>query len=143
MERKFENNRFSIEYFPFEKRVDFFIKNEEISKEDVIEMHIQTLQLTKGAEHTNLFRAQEFFSINAEARAEGEKPHYADGLIAQAFVVKNLAQRLIGNFIIKVNKPARLTRMFTDYEEATRWLADKRDSFSGSEKISGTNTLNV
>ncbi len=122
---RFENNKYIIEYFPEEKTVEFFMKDQEIEKEDIAEMHQATLSFTGTENYATLFRAMDFFSITAEARAEGSKRHYSAFVTFQAFVVKNMAQRLIGNFILKFNTPIRESRMFTDYEEAHAWLQTK------------------
>src|ERR1035437_9671833 len=125
MENTFENNKFKIIYFPLEKIVEFYMKDIEIEKADIIEMHTITLLMTNGAKCANIFSAEDFFSISGEARAEGSKPFYSKDLIAQALVVKNMAQRLIGNFIMKFNKPVRETRMFAERKEAKRWIQGK------------------
>jgi hypothetical protein len=42
--------------------------------------------------------------------------------IADAFVVKNLAQKILANFYISFNKPLVKTRIFDDEEKALEWL---------------------
>jgi len=42
--------------------------------------------------------------------------------IASAILVKSISQRLIGNFFVKVMKPERPFRIFTNEEEALEWL---------------------
>jgi hypothetical protein len=41
---------------------------------------------------------------------------------ADAFIINSMAMKLISNFYLKVNKPERPTRMFTDEKEAIKWL---------------------
>lgn len=41
---------------------------------------------------------------------------------ADAFIIQTTAMKLISNFYMKFNKPARPTRMFTNEEEAIEWL---------------------
>ena len=98
------------------------MKDIEIDKQDVIDMHEETLRITNGETYASIFTAQDFFSISGEARAEGAKPEYVTNLIAQGLVVKNLAQRLIGNFIMRFNKPLRETRMFQNSTDARAWV---------------------
>jgi len=122
MANRFENDKYLIDYFPEEHIVEFLMKNKEIEKEDVIAMHNAVLAMTGTEPYATLFMAMDFFSISSEARAEGAKEHYSDFVIVQAFVVKNLAQRLIGNFIMKFNAPVRETRLFSNPDDARVWL---------------------
>jgi hypothetical protein len=41
---------------------------------------------------------------------------------ADAFMISSTAMRLISNFYLRINKPQRPTRMFTDEKEAIEWL---------------------
>ncbi|MBK6984503.1 MAG: hypothetical protein IPH32_07000 [Bacteroidetes bacterium] len=41
---------------------------------------------------------------------------------AEAFLITSLAQKILINFYIKFNKPLVPTRVFTDKEEAIKWL---------------------
>lgn len=42
--------------------------------------------------------------------------------IAEAFVVKNLGQRILANFYLRVARPACPTEVFTTEEEAIKWV---------------------
>ncbi|MBA4241150.1 MAG: hypothetical protein C0448_10505 [Sphingobacteriaceae bacterium] len=41
---------------------------------------------------------------------------------ADAFVIKSMAQKILANFYIKINKPERPTKFFNDKDEAINWL---------------------
>lgn len=41
---------------------------------------------------------------------------------ADAFVITSMAQRILGNFYVKINKPERPTKLFSDKSEALGWL---------------------
>jgi hypothetical protein len=41
---------------------------------------------------------------------------------ADAFVIKSMAQKILANFYIKINKPERPTKFFNDKNEAIKWL---------------------
>ena len=41
---------------------------------------------------------------------------------ADAFIVTSLPQKLIANFYLKFNKPARPTKLFSKKEDAVKWL---------------------
>ncbi len=42
--------------------------------------------------------------------------------IADAIIIKSMAQRMIANFYIKFNKPVNPTQIFPDAESAAFWL---------------------
>ena len=119
----FENQKYRIEYLPKEGLIDILVKDQPIEREDIIEMHREVMQLTSHKEHCNLFRAKDFLNLTPEARIEGARYEYSENLISQAFVAKNLAQKIIGNFVLRFNKPKVSTRLFTNEEEAKVWLA--------------------
>ncbi len=41
---------------------------------------------------------------------------------ADAFIINSTAMQLIANFYLKINKPNRPTKMFTDEDAALKWL---------------------
>lgn len=55
------------------------------------------------------------------AAASSENNQYT---IADAYVVRSLAQKIIGNFYVRFNKPVRPTRMFNTLEDAIAWLKE-------------------
>ncbi|HXB41051.1 MAG TPA: hypothetical protein VNZ49_10950 [Bacteroidia bacterium] len=125
MENRFENDKYIIRYFPTDDIVEFFMKDQEIEAKDVIEMHDIVLGFVKGKKYGTIFTAQSFFSLSADARAEGAKPEYCEFLIAQAFIVRNLAQRLLGNFVVRFLPRPKQAKLFTDYQEARKWILEK------------------
>lgn len=42
--------------------------------------------------------------------------------VAEAFVVKNLGQRILANFYLRIARPACPTEVFTSEEEAVKWV---------------------
>jgi len=41
---------------------------------------------------------------------------------ADAFIINSAAMQLIANFYLKINKPYRPTKMFTNEDDAIKWL---------------------
>lgn len=41
---------------------------------------------------------------------------------ADAFVIYSLAQKILGNFYLRINKPERHTQFFNSKEDALKWL---------------------
>lgn len=52
-------------------------------------------------------------------------PHQ-DFIRAEAFVIKSVPQRLLGNFYMRNLKPIVPAKVFTEKEEATKWLLEFR-----------------
>ena len=42
--------------------------------------------------------------------------------VAEAFVVKNLGQRILANFYLRISRPGCPTEVFTTEEEAIKWV---------------------
>lgn len=88
------------------------------SKEYVIAVD----QLTNGIPHLILKIPGEHASVDSESRSFMATPEAMRCSIADAIVVKSMAQRIIGNFYIKFDKPDKPVRLFNNIEEAEKWL---------------------
>ncbi len=75
--------------------------------------HKMVLVMTVAAEST-LF--------TAEAREESASENGLKYTLADAFVARNLAQRLMVNFYLKINKPVKPSMAFPTEEDALNWL---------------------
>lgn len=78
--------------------------------------------LSGGKECLVLIVADEFAQFDSDssdfsASEEGQRYTTADAL-----VVKSLSQKILANFYLKFNKPAKPTRIFTNEAEAIAWL---------------------
>lgn len=79
-------------------------------------------RLTGGKKAPVLIIGGSFTSISKETRifmASEESLKYS---AAEAFLLKSLAQKILINFYIRVDKPLVPTRVFTDKEKAIEWL---------------------
>jgi hypothetical protein len=61
--------------------------------------------------------AREYFANEGDAH-----------ILANAMLIKSPIMRMISNFYIKVNKPRKPTRMFTDEEQALEWLSQFKNT---------------
>jgi hypothetical protein len=61
-------------------------------------------------------------SVNSEARFYAASKEANIYTTALAVVVQNIAQTIIGNTYIKINKPIKPTKLFTKQEDAIIWL---------------------
>ena len=78
--------------------------------------------LSNGNECLVLMVADEFAQFD---RSAGDFSASEEGLrytIADALVVKSLSQKILANFYLKFNKPAKATKIFTNELEAVKWL---------------------
>ena len=64
----------------------------------------------------------EGLTIEREARDKGTKPDIQAYTKAAAIVQNSLAHRIIGNFIIRVQRPVAPTKLFNRLDEALEWL---------------------
>lgn len=89
-------------------------------KETMMYMHALE-EITEGNPHLILKVPGAHANVDNETR----KYMANEGLkfsIAEAVIVRNLAQRMIGNFYIRYDKPKVPVRLFTNHAEAEHWL---------------------
>ena len=48
--------------------------------------------------------------------------HKDKPILAEAIIAKSLVYKLLGNFYIRFNKPIQATKLFSNEEEAIKWL---------------------
>ena len=72
--------------------------------------------------HTVLFIPGLQASISREAREFSASKEVVKNAIAKAILAKNFSHRLIGNFFLKINKPAHPTSIFSTETDAVQWL---------------------
>lgn len=75
-----------------------------------------------GKKFLLLFIAGLDTSATTEARYYASSPEANKYTIASAFVVTSIAQKVLGNAYVTFNKPVTPTKIFTDYDEAVKWL---------------------
>jgi hypothetical protein len=79
-------------------------------------------EMGDGRKFLLLFIAGTDTSVNTEARYYASSPEANRFTIASAFVVKSIAQKLLGNAYVTFNKPITPTRIFTSEQDALDWL---------------------
>jgi hypothetical protein len=84
-------------------------------------------QLRGGQKALILAICEEDNSFTRESReyVAGEEVSAIVG--ADAFVVKGLASRILGNGYLRINKPKRPTRLFNSSSSAVQWLRQFQD----------------
>jgi hypothetical protein len=83
------------------------------------------VEFTDGVPVIALICNQGVISFDKEARAFLSSREGTKGIKAAAILSDDAATAMIGNFIIKVNKPHIPVRLFTNRERAIGWLRTK------------------
>ena len=121
--------RKDLDGFSMSLRSDGIVQVDINSGEEMDVKHIKRgvgflKEISDGKKFPLLFVVGEFSLPSAKARlyeASEESNPYAS---AEAYVINSLAQKLVGNFYLKTNKPFRPTKFFRSIEEATEWLKE-------------------
>lgn len=92
--------------------------------EDVNAIKTANLELTKGEKYAVLVWSEEFTVITKEARELVASKDFAQNTLAKALIVANLAQQIIVNFYLKINRPYIKTKAFRTKEEGIKWLKE-------------------
>lgn len=78
--------------------------------------------ITEGRLTPFIFLAAQNVTITKEARDNATSLESISPLGASAAIVTNLAYKLIANFYMRLNKPKRPFKTFSNEEEAVEWL---------------------
>lgn len=111
-----------------------------IEKEDILELKKANLKLAEGERYVVLVVSGHLASISKEARELSASKEFAVQAIAKALVVEYLGHKIVGNFYLKINKPAMKTKLFSNREDALIWLRkklskDKKDKESRNASL--------
>ena len=115
--------------------------NMEIDGKDILENHLAAKEITAGQKYLVLVIGAPNTTINADGRDEANMPGKYANVIAQAVVVKSLANRIVGNFLINFYKPACPMSLFSEKEKAVEWLNEQWEIYHGNKTKSGKRNL--
>ena len=103
--------------------LQFDVKNvDEITAEDIKTIDKAAEEIASGKKYPQLVMFKYFLNINSEAREYASTKESNKTNKASAFVVNNIALKLVGNVYIAFNKPVVPTRLFDTEEKAVEWL---------------------
>ncbi len=103
--------------------IHFYVKaNVTLTGNDAKEMVKATGEIGNNKKFPILISSGKYGMADVDAREYAASPDGNKYTIAGALVVKSLAQKLLGNAYIKVNKPTTPTALFNDEEKAIEWL---------------------
>ena len=90
---------------------------------DIKAIHNSISDLSDNKKALLLLIGSNYTSIDADAKEFLSSPEAGLHSIAEAYVIKSLAQRLLLNFIIKVKGTSVPSKFFTDTNTAITWLS--------------------
>jgi hypothetical protein len=103
---------------------------------EVIEVMEAGNKVANYQPHVLLTDARISVDVTAEGRKAGESRDNTQYLVAQAVVVKYLAQRLIANVFMTINKPKFPMQVFNDEQKALDWLMKKWNASKDKNRLS-------
>lgn len=90
-------------------------------KQEVIDAGYVFLDKNGGGKFFNIYEFHSYSDVEPEIRewaADTSGNHYT---ISDAIVIGNLAQKIMTDFYIKINKPVKPTRIFYSLDKAIEW----------------------
>jgi hypothetical protein len=103
---------------------DNILTGHHIDVADIHQIREANLKLSGGEQYVVLVSTGRLSTISKEAMQLISAKDYSDKAIAKALLIENLGHRLVGNFYMRVIKPAMKTKIFTDREKALEWLRE-------------------
>ncbi|MCA9658854.1 MAG: hypothetical protein KC486_10940 [Myxococcales bacterium] len=85
-----------------------------------------TAELTEGRRLPLILDARKAKGITREAREYYTGPANAAVVMATAMIIDSSVGKIIGNFLIRVNRPPFPFRLFSDEDSAYAWLVEIR-----------------
>lgn len=98
------------------------------TEDDVKEINLGLGRICNGQKVLQIINTTEFSSVNPAARKIMGRPEYSIFSIAEAYVIHSLAQKILGNFYLKIDRPVVPTKLFNDYDEALTWLRNFKNN---------------
>jgi len=103
-------------------------QDQEFTAEDNDELKYAAKELGNGRRFYNLIKVGPLTiatkeSLDAVCSVEGSQYKLAD-----AYVISSLPQKLIGNIMLRVNRPVVPTKFFHSIQEAEDWLEEIREN---------------
>jgi hypothetical protein len=92
----------------------------------VIYAGIQFLENNGGGKFYNIFHFDSFSDVDPEARAWTSDSDGNNYTICDAIVIGSLSQKIMSDFYLRFNKPAKPTKIFYSLENAVNWIEQQR-----------------
>ncbi len=79
-------------------------------------------ELSRGRVLPAIIIVGEFGTFGEDARAYSADAERETAASAIAYVINNLGHRIVANFYLKIHKPPKPVRFFSEESEAIQWL---------------------
>lgn len=89
---------------------------------DIHQIKEENLQLAHGVPYVILVVSEPHCTITQDALQLTASKEFQQLTKAKALLISNLPHRIIGNFYMKLKRPAIKTKIFNDREKAMSWL---------------------
>jgi hypothetical protein len=100
------------------------LEGAEVDVKESDENFMAMIEISESQPYAVLVDARVPTTITKEAREKSGMGEQKKNLIAMAIVVTSLANRIVGNFIIRFHALDIPTKLFSDYDEALNWLRE-------------------
>ncbi|HEY6160521.1 MAG TPA: hypothetical protein VI112_04840 [Bacteroidia bacterium] len=101
-----------------------FFSAMKIELEHVMKINEACGELTRGAKVPMFIDGDEQTIPSESAMRYVSQKNSNPYALAEAYILKSLAQKLIADLYLRFNRPGRPTRMFTKEGEALQWLRE-------------------
>lgn len=126
MENYFKNQHMEIR---IENGVLFVTHYAKVLTVDIVRVGVEVrLEMSKGVSYPMLSDIRNVTWIGKDVRDYLARPENTVLLVAGAMIVKNVFQEVAGNLFIYINRPEVPAKLFTNEEEALKWLESFRIS---------------
>jgi hypothetical protein len=98
------------------------VDNIEVDLDDSKENFKAMMEISESKPYAVLVDARVHCSITKEAMEHSTRPESSTNLIANAIMVDSLANRILGNFLIRMSRNHAPTKLFTEEQKALEWL---------------------
>lgn len=95
---------------------------EELSVEDIKLANEAAYKLSEEKPTLNLVILNKFIVTSPEVRAYAASAIACKNKIADAFVIRSVALKIVANFYLRFNKPAVPSKNFSNEIDAVKWL---------------------
>ena len=111
-----------------------FRKNKEIGPVVLKDLFEKLNEVVEGVSYPYIYFAEDGSVIfTTEGNAFSKQNQHIFPKVCSAFVTKSLAQRLIANFYLKINKPGNPSKLFKTPEEAEAWCFQQLELFKTTQ----------
>jgi hypothetical protein len=95
--------------------------------EDAIDNAIVIKRLTNGEPTLKLVDSRADWTIDKKAQTFLRSNEVKEKTLARAVVKNSIINSVLINFFAKLSRPKVPTKIFTNYEEAYKWLLEEKD----------------